>query len=40
MVRPFCRGVCKVMAGTGGGVARASAGTSAALPQKQPTQMG
>jgi len=29
-----------VIACTPGGVARASAGTSAALPPKQPTQMG
>src|SRR5437762_4752433 len=39
-VIPFCNGVCKVIAGTAGGVARASAGTSAPLPQKQPTQIG
>ena len=40
IVRPFCSGVCSVIAGTPGGVARASTGTSAALPQKQPTQIG
>ena len=40
IVRPFCSGVCSVIAGTAGGVSRASAGTSAALPQKQPTQIG
>src|SRR5437762_6868820 len=39
-VIPFCNGVCNVIAGTAGGVARASAGTSAPLPQKQPTQIG
>ena len=33
MVRPFFKGVCRVMPGTPGGTACASTGTSAALPQ-------
>ena len=41
IVRPFCSGVCSVIAGQRRAAsASASAGTSAALPQKQPTQIG
>ncbi|MNG30358.1 hypothetical protein D3C84_1159640 [compost metagenome] len=40
IVRPFWLPVCNTMLGDTGSPASARAGTSAALPQKPPTQIG